>query len=347
MKRFMYALVAMAMLFGSCHGQIDDSVELQLVPSATSIVADGEQEVTFEVLYGTNVVSSEARITLVSHPELGWSGSSFSTTEQGEYVFQASYRDILSKEVKIVANEAENVESSRFERHILAMDFTGTWCSWCPGGFRDLNYFATRNKWNGYVHIVAMHDSETGEDPMGLSLTNTIHRAFSLDGFPCFLIDMRDGGSLTDNLSDLVPSFERSVEEYPARSDVKITSTLAEGVVTAQLTLFAEQEGEWRVCAYLVENGIVAPQLDGSVEDKDYTHNHVVRCLMGESWRGDRLGNLSAESEESKTYTYTLEEEWVAENMSVVALAIDANGYVNNVAICPLSGSVDYKYIEE
>lgn len=335
-----------ALILGSCRGQSDDGVEVQLLPSTTTIVANGKDVTTFQVLYGANDVSAEAEIALISHPELGWSGNKFSTTEAGEYVFSASYRGMTSEEVKIVAEEPV-VIISRFERHLCVMDLTGAWCTFCPEGFRKLNYYCTKAAWKGVVHLLALHDNTQGDDPMGLPLTSEIMSEFGNYGFPMFVTDLRDSGSLTANLADIEPSFYRSVEEYPACSDVKIATSLNDRLLSVDVTLFAEAAGEWSVNVFLVEDGIISPQKDGSIISEEYIHNHVARALLNSNWRGDRLGRLSADQESSKSYTITLEEEWVADNMYVMALAMDSEGYVNNVAVCPLGESVEYKYLSK
>lgn len=332
-----------ALLLGSCRGQIDEGVEVQLVPSATTIVADGEQEVAFEVLYGIDKVTTQAEIYSVSHPELTISGAKFSTTDAGDYIFQAKYGNTLSKEVKITA--AKEVDS-RFERHICVMDITGTWCTFCPAGYRNLVFYTNKAEWKDIVHMLALHDGASGNDPMALDVTTTIANNYSLE-FPSFITDMRDMGSLVNDVLDIASSFNCSIEDYPAHCDVKLATTLSEVEVSISATLFSERAENYSLAVWLYEDGIVAEQKDGSLIDKQYKHNHVARALLSRSWRGDSLGVVAAEEEATKNYTITLAEEWNAENMYVMALAIDKDGYVNNVAVCPLGESVDYKYLAE
>lgn len=339
-------LAAVALGFGSCHGQEDDvEVSVKLNPSALTIVADGSESVSFEVLYGANVVSAEAKIYLISHPELGFSGATFSTTEPGEYTFQAIYRDQQSNEVTITAVAPAGPHESRFERHICVMDLTGTWCSFCPEGLTKLTFYVQKKEWTNIVHILALHDNTQGDDPMGIALSSRVMSDFGNYGYPMFVTDLRDSGSLTENVGDIVPSFNRSLDEYPAQSDVKIASELSGRQLSVDVTLFAELAGKYAVSLYLVEDGIVAPQKDGSVTHAEYNHKHVVRALVNSNYKGDSLGEMNAESEATKSYTYTLPEEWNVENMTIVATAITADGYVNNVAVAPLGGSVDYKYL--
>ncbi len=335
-----------ALLLGSCRGQSDDGeVEVQLVPSVTTIVADGVQEVTFEVYYGIDRVTMQAEIYSVSHPDVTVSGAKFSTTEAGEYTFHAKYGNTLSKVVKIVAEEAM-VNASRFVRHICVMDITGTWCTFCPEGYRKLVFYTDKKEWKDIVHILALHDGASGKDPMALDVTTTIATTYSLE-FPSFITDLRDTGSLVNNVSDIQPSFNRSIDDYPAHCDVKLATTLSEGEVSISATLFSEKTENYALAVWLYENGVVAEQKDGSFIHKDYEHKHVARALLSRSWRGDSLGMVTAEEEVAKEYTATLSEEWNDENMFVMALAIDEDGYVNNVAVCPLGESVDYKYLAE
>ena len=54
-------------------------------------------------------------------------------------------------------------------------------------------------------------------------------------------------------------------------------------------------------------------------------------------------GELTGE-ESIKNYSFSLESGWNIDNCSIYAIAIDHNGYVNNVAVCPLNGSSPYDY---
>lgn len=347
MKLIRKIALFMAVGFASCHGVEDDSVGVTLEASALTIVADGQQSVTFEVLYGASVVSAEAEIYLTSHPDRGFSGTSFSTTEAGEYIFQAIYRDQSSNQVKITATEPVGPHESRFERHICVMDLTGTWCTFCPDGMTKLNFYVQKKEWKDITHILAIHDNTQGDDPMGLPLSSKIMADYGNYGYPMFVIDLRDSGSLADHVGEIIPGFNRSLDEFPAQCDVKLSSTLEGRNLSIDVDLFAELAGKYAVSVFLVEDNIVAPQKDGSITHQDYNHKHVVRALVNTSYKGDSLGTLEAESEGSKSYTYTIPEEWKLEDMTIVALAITPDGYVNNVAVAALGESVDYKYLAE
>lgn len=347
LQRLVFSLALVAALV-SCHGQTDDGeVSVTLVQTTNTIVADGVDKVGFSVLYGAADVTAEAQIYLTSHSELGWNGKEFTTTEAGEYTFQAIYRDQQSNAVTITAMPLDDPFESQFERHICVMDLTGTWCTFCPDGMTKLNFYVQKQEWKNIVHVLALHDNTQGDDPMGIALTSKVMADFGNYGYPMFVTDLRDSGSLNEHVKDIVPSFESSIEMYPAHCGVKISSSVEGTTANVTVDLFAESDDKYALTVFLLEDGIVAPQKDGSITHEDYKHKHVVRAMLNANYKGESLGSLKAGSETSKSYSYTLAEEWKVENMSVVVLAIDGSGYVNNVAECALGEECDYNYVTE
>ena len=64
---------------------------------------------------------------------------------------------------------------------------------------------------------------------------------------------------------------------------------------------------------------------------------------------GDKLGNVEAEVEKTKQYTYTLPANWKPENMKIVTCILSSTDggtshTVNNAALCGFGTSVDYIY---
>ena len=99
------------------------------------------------------------------------------------------------------------------------------------------------------------------------------------------------------------------------------------------------------MAAYAVEDRIVAWQtISGNTRNENYTHRHVVRKMLSSSISGDALGVVEAEHEAEHSFEFNVESSWNLENMTVVVLAIDKKGHVNNVAECALNGgSVEYE----
>ena len=101
-----------------------------------------------------------------------------------------------------------------------------------------------------------------------------------------------------------------------------------------------------RIEEYVVEDGIMGQQLDGSLTVPDYYHQYVVRKMLSATVYGDGMGRIAPGAVKSRTYEVSLDAAWNLANTYVYALAIDADGYVNNMQVCLLNGgSADYEYL--
>ncbi|MEG0498783.1 MAG: Omp28-related outer membrane protein, partial [Alistipes sp.] len=81
----------------------------------------------------------------------------------------------------------------------------------------------------------------------------------------------------------------------------------------------------------------------------NYEHNNVVREMLSMSLYGDKLGTMTANQELTKKFSKQLNGDWKPANMRVLVCAlnnVNDDFCGNNSAVCPLNGSVDYKYNE-
>lgn len=99
--RFVLIALTMTAVLVSCDKKEEENVTL--VPSKTTVTADGADKVTFTVKYGTQDVTSSAEIN-VDGTKL--SAAEFTTTAAGEYKFKATYNGKTSPEVTVTATAA-------------------------------------------------------------------------------------------------------------------------------------------------------------------------------------------------------------------------------------------------
>lgn len=236
--------------------------------------------------------------------------------------------------------------ASDFQRQILAMEFTGTWCSWCPKGLQNITKAIEKSAHPERVHLLALHSDSSGDDPMAHELATTIGTDFDLSGYPFYVLDLRsdytgvtsDTGyiSLRDQLNEIF--------EVPTPCGVAVESSCngTSGEVTVKVK--AAEGDTYRVAVYVVENNLVYPQVNGSATISEYNHNHVLRQLLSSSYKGDRL-EVAADEEKQKSYSFTLTEE-VADECMIYAVVMDSTGVVSNMNTCPLNGSSDYLLAE-
>ena len=343
-------LCAVGVVLGGCRGSEGEIGEIVLVADAQSVAADGLSKVKLTATSDGRDVTSQ--VTFHHGSELfALEGGEFTTVNVGKHKVSASCEGVVSNEVEIEGVTPERLPESRFVRHICVMDFTATDCAFCPDG---QNHMLQVNKQMEdeatACHLMALHNP--GVDPMGIALVSQMMNDYKISEQPYYLIDMRDKGGVNSNdeKSTYRRNLMRSTSLYPAHVGVAVRTKFNKDNYKScevEVSLLSERNDHYRVALYVVEDGIVADQnVNGNY--KSYTHNHVVRTLVNESYRGDNLGAVAAEQSVSKTYSFDMSDEWAVEKTSVYVLVMDSTGFVNNMAVCAVAnGTTAYDYLEK
>ena len=108
--------------------------------------------------------------------------------------------------------------------------------------------------------------------------------------------------------------------------------------VTVDVTTSGVLDVTGKLQLWLVEDNVVNIQATNSGVDRRYVHNHVFRTAVN----GQDGEDITIAWDESKTVTntYTLDEDWKAEDMSVVAFVYNDSG-VQQVIKVPVIPSDD------
>lgn len=334
-KILILASVALISLWG-CSGTTED-LNVTLEADTEVISADGVSKVKFTVYEGNADVTADAQIVDAA-TGVALAGAYFSTSVPGEYEFYADYNGTKSETVKVTAEE---VVVSKFVRNVCLMEFTDASCTFCP----DASRYIDRNilQKNPDVHLMAFHEKDKWSVPQ----FQTLATMFKLTATPYAVVDMREGMSLEQGARDKAKeAIVASTKNYPAHCAVAVSSVKnAHGYADVDVTLYSEKAGEYYIAVYVVEDGIKGYQKDGSLEYQDYYHQFAVRKMLSQTVYGDKLGKLHADDELSYGYNLPIDPEWNLANTYIYALALDENGYVNNMQVCLLDGgSADYEY---
>lgn len=339
----------------SCGGTDEPTNDglLMLKPNTNEIKANGIDKVTFAVTKDAATVTLKSEIWQIAGADgvdTRLEGNSFSTKQTGSYTFEARYtvdaETFTSERVTIKAVEPI---SEVFFRRLLTMQFTSTDCPSCPGLSTVLNRLEASETWGGRMVRTSFHMNYGGNiDPMNIELTQQYAVFLGFSGLPSCIFDLIPETREISDESKIVAHMERLQSGYPAACGVAIEATYDEASRTVNMTakVKASETNEYRVLVFLVEDHIIAAQ-NGSFP---YEHNNVVRKDFSAALMGDKLGSITAGSEQTKTYTATLQGDWKAENMRVVVCALNKVGdtfYGNNSTECPINGSIDYKYNEK
>lgn len=376
MKRiFRYMLLAFAAAaFASCSGNIDpengggveEPDEPEVVPEGVlrifadknEIAADGNEEVTFTVMFGSEDVSNAKTLQLIrrfngEEKYMAYGANKFSTVTPGEYTFTAKYyyggNNITDNSVTVEAKQFFSGEEKNYMQRVLGVYFTSTGCTSCPTATKGIKAVQDANP--GVISVAAFH-SHMGviSDPMTIPETADFNSALGgFDGLPRLFWNMRTGTKLIGPKFD--ESFEEEIAAYTPNCGVAVETSYSPDSSAPMLTVTAgitsNLPSVYRYIIFLVEDGIVGEQSG----EKNYTHNNVVRdVLTGAS--GDKINDnlpLSVGVEVKASKTVTLSKDWNVDNMRVIvaALTSEDGGYnwiVNNVNECKVGESVSYLY---
>ena len=380
-KVFRYiGLAFSALALSACSGTIDtnegkndpdagkDQVPegvLRIFADKTEISADGNEEVTFTVMFGSEDVSNAKTLQLIRKFNGGEKGkymaygvNKYSTVTDGEYTFSAEYYYegkyyVTDNSVVVEAKQFFTGEEKNYKRRYLGTLFTSTGCNSCPLAAKGLKKLQEENP--DVITLAAFHADMTIPDPMTIAETYEFQSALGgFQGLPAFFWNMREdsytGGSV------FTESFAVEQEAYDTYSGVAIATSYdaSSSKLDVELGITSNMPAVFRYMIILVEDDIPAKgEYEQNGQSQDYIHYNVVRkVLTGVS--GDKINDnlpLTVGVETKAPKSVTLSKAWNAENMRVIVTAMTSedggfNWTVNNVNECKVGGSVSYIYEE-
>lgn len=361
-KIFEYAAILVALV--SCSGNIDPADDDRNVPEGvlrifadkTVMTADGEDEVTFTVMFGSKDVSNEKTLQIIrvydgEEKYMAYGANRFTTVTAGTYRFKAKYyyggNNFTDNEVEIVAEQFFSGEEQEFERRYLGILFTSTGCTSCPTAAKNLKALQESNP--GQIVLVAFHKDFSMGMPDPMMIPETDEMASALGGFtglPAFFWNMREssytGGGQYESF--YAETLEAEKKEYETFSGVDVTADLGQDgkTLTVNVDITSNMPKVFRYLVMLVEDGITGyEQMSNSQGDDEYVHNNVVRDVLT-GVNGDKLNDglpLNVGVAAKAARTVVLDDSWKPENMRVVVAAMTSEdgGYswtANNVNEC-------------
>lgn len=244
---------------------------------------------------------------------------------------------------------------SGYERAVVAEEWTGTWCGWCPRGIVGMGYMQENYGDKGFIGIAAHN-----EDAMAIDAYQYIINVYS-EGFPGAIVNRMI--SVDPNKAELAAAYN-IIRDIPAVGTVEVTASVSETTpstidVVAQSTFNLDMTGNPFSLIVVLKEDQVGPypqtnyfaggqngKMDGW-ESKSSRVNtvfdDVARAIEGPFGIQNSLpGTITKD----KTYTYktVLSTANVADvnNCSVVVMILDNNdGTIENAGIAHVAGGAD------
>lgn len=241
--------------------------------------------------------------------------------------------------------------NTSFSHRIILLQHTGTYCPNCPRLMTSLKALAEDASYSEKYHHVAAHSyNETGDLAYSAAAEN-LSQAFCSGSYPELTFNLTREN--TDNDTS-VGTIKRRIDElHKDAADAGIAAAVLQtgSSLGVNVQVKAAKEGQYRIAAWVLEDGIRCRQ-EGASEEWMNIHGNAVRTMAGETLNmkiyGEKVDPLKAGETAQKSFAVALEEGWNPENCKVIVLvnAAGADGRYDlvNCALCPVGGSVPYAY---
>ena len=228
-----------------------------------------------------------------------------------------------------VMMSAQEVPTS-FPRKYLIEHFTGDQCGYCPGGMFSIVEYIDNTS---IPCIWVSHHYGYNEDEYTIPENAKIGKAVGVQGAPNMAMNRTKimGTSIAFHPGYLVengiPAQIASKCDTVAEASVVIDHTYDAATRALNVTVSGQvantEVTEYLLTVLIKENGLIGKQSDYSYYSfqskgfKEFIHPRVARDILC----SDALGDTVAVENQaySKNYTFTVPEEWVAENCGIVA----------------------------
>lgn len=234
------------------------------------------------------------------------------------------------------------VDSVTPQRAVLLEEFTGQDCRNCPTAHRELAMLIEQYPDN--LIPVSIHAGDFGVScatrrPGIIGLMQPEGKKYNdrygIDEWPKGVIDGQGEPLNFDKWSDAL----RVALTRPASLNIDIAASIAEATpdvidIKCELKPTADLNGTLYI--WVLEDCIVAYQIDNGEVIRDYVHNHVYRAAANgvEGQTVSLKANIHSTLECSTAVRATEKETWNTSNLSIVAFVREADGSVAQTARC-------------
>ncbi len=296
-----------ASLFVACSDSSDDinpgklTGEVTLNLSKSLIEADGKDVTTFTVEQGGVDVTKWATIyRKVDGKWAVYSDTKFSTTAEGTYEFSADHNGVSSEPVMIQAatglgelpEDPNPTKFDGFRKRVLAMQFTGIGCGWCPVIINAIENFLPMPNAENMV-FTALH-SYSVADPMYSEDAWEVAANMNVNSYPTMIYNM-DVKSSTENttsesISGLVDTYMATAANSAISASVTLEGSATDGKLKVQGAVKIAADGAYLVSVWLLEDGIKCPQANYTDLTIGDIHNNAVRLCSTTNPAGAQFG---------------------------------------------------------
>ncbi len=316
------------------------------------IKADGKETVSFTVKADGREVTNAAVLMQKSAPDdIVFDGKRFKTVEAGTYTFYAVYDSVKSKELTLKATYIP----LKFRKQHCVMQFTSATCHSCPIMTQAIG--ETVKKYANRIVPVVFHlEKHCLNYPELYGVLGATTEMLNPIRKPSVaLVDLHTKVNVypTTTVNKLSDAIYHMATICPPQTGIALESKETDGIIRFTADIITNQTDRYGFYAFVVEDSIIYGQMKGPEEvDLKYVHNNIATYKLSDAnpKTGIELGEIEAGKKSSRSYTidtkvFKMKRNVKLKNCRIVAYTLRVvNGVycIDNVASCPINGSVDY-----
>jgi hypothetical protein len=207
-------------------------------------------------------------------------------------------------------------------RKVLVEDYTGHKCTACPQA--ALKAAELESQFGDSVIIVAVHAgyfSTVSKPDYPENFTTTAGDAYNIKfdfaSWPNGLVNRKDfpQGQVIKSFGSW-PTEVSGLLKIPIEADIQMTSdyNMADSMVCisvqSKFMSMALPSSEYKLCLFLLQDSIIAPQLDAGVIKPTYLHRHMLRDNINGTWGDSLLTGSVTPTAVLKKYRYKVKHDY-------------------------------------
>ena len=320
----------------------NNSVEVYTPIEFTVTAADGTDLTAEAVIY-----DKSHDYTVVDNP--------FTPTSDGEYEFYAVAGNIITPTIKVsvvptipALPEDAQPENTVFNHRILLVDHTGNTCGYCPQMMKALETVSKTGDYHSKYYEAMAHTYSNG-DPAFSGAASVISNHHGVSSYPTLTYNFYHTTQSSYNDAHIMGQIDQLWKAEGADAGIAAAASLALTSVIVNTEVKAAVANDYRITAWLLEDGIYAKQTNATEEWMNTHDNAIRQRVSSNDISGVDLGAIAAGETKSTALTLNIVgNKWNRDNLKVMVIvsAKNAKGQfeVANVAICPMNDVVTYDY---
>ena len=278
----------------------------------------------------------------------------FTPTADGKYEFYAVAGNIITETVVVTVLPSipelpadSDEANTSFKHRILLIDHTGNTCGYCPQMMLALKEVSESGDYHS-KYYEAMAHSYASTDPATSAAANAISSYYGVNSYPTLTYNFLHPTTSSFNAEHIKQQIDAQWKEA-ADAGIAASASLAAKSVVVNTEVKAAVENEYRITAWLLEDGIEANQVNATESWMNIHNNAIRQASTTNPISGTDLGTIKVGEKKELAMSLNIQsEKWNRDNFKVMVIASAKNDKGNfevaNVAICPVGSTVSYDY---